>query len=83
MIPTYLDHIPEGTSTRTFTHYAQLFLSGIHTRENKSVPMVRYNWLKSKEVYFYGTLQKCKLIYNSFFFNSFQERFSEAYTNPN
>jgi len=27
MIPTYLDHIPEGTSTRPFTHYAQLHLS--------------------------------------------------------
>ena len=23
MIPTYLDHIPEGTSTRPFVHYAQ------------------------------------------------------------
>ena len=28
MIPTYLDHIPEGTSTRPFVHYAQLYLSG-------------------------------------------------------
>jgi len=28
MLPTYLDHIPEGTSTRPFTHYAQLHLSG-------------------------------------------------------
>merc|ERR1719430_538496 len=28
MFPTYLDHIPEGTSTRPFVHYAQLFLSG-------------------------------------------------------
>jgi len=27
MIPTYLDHIPEGTSTRPFAHYAQLYLS--------------------------------------------------------
>ena len=27
MIPTYLDHIPEGTSTRTAAHYAQLYLS--------------------------------------------------------
>jgi len=28
MIPTYLDHLPEGTSTRPFVHYAQLYLSG-------------------------------------------------------
>lgn len=28
MIPTYMDHIPEGTSTRPFVHYAQLHLSG-------------------------------------------------------
>jgi len=28
MIPTYLDHIPEGTSTRPFVHYAQLYVSG-------------------------------------------------------
>ena len=28
MIPTYMDHIPEGTSTRPFVHYAQLYLSG-------------------------------------------------------
>jgi len=28
MIPTYLDHIPEGTSTRPFVHYAQLYMSG-------------------------------------------------------
>jgi len=28
MIPTYLDHIPEGTSTRPFVHYAQLFANG-------------------------------------------------------
>ena len=27
MIPTYMDHIPEGTSTRPFVHYAQLYLS--------------------------------------------------------
>ena len=27
-IPTYLDHIPEGTSTRPFVHYAQLYMSG-------------------------------------------------------
>ena len=27
MIPTYMDHIPEGTSTRPFVHYAQLHLS--------------------------------------------------------
>jgi len=27
MIPTYLDNIPEGTSTRPFVHYAQLHLS--------------------------------------------------------
>jgi len=27
MIPTYLDHIPEGTSTRPFVHYAQLYMS--------------------------------------------------------
>ena len=26
MIPTYLDHIPAGTSTRPFAHYAQLHL---------------------------------------------------------
>ena len=28
MIPTYLDHLPEGTSTRPFVHYAQLYVSG-------------------------------------------------------
>jgi len=28
MIPTYLDHIPEGTSTRPFVHYAQLYMNG-------------------------------------------------------
>ena len=28
MIPTYLDHIPEGTSTRPFVHYAQLYVNG-------------------------------------------------------
>merc|ERR1719239_413468 len=28
MIPTYLDNIPEGTSTRPFVHYAQLHLNG-------------------------------------------------------
>jgi hypothetical protein len=27
MIPTYLDHVPESSSTRTFAHYAQLHLS--------------------------------------------------------
>ena len=27
MIPTYLDHIPQSSSTRTFAHYAQLYLS--------------------------------------------------------
>ena len=27
MIPTYLDHVPQSSSTRTFTHYAQLHLS--------------------------------------------------------
>ena len=27
MIPTYMDHIPEGTSTRPSVHYAQLYLS--------------------------------------------------------
>ncbi len=27
MIPTYLDHVPESSSTRTFVHYAQLHLS--------------------------------------------------------
>ena len=28
MISVYLDHLPEGTSTRPFLHYAQLYLSG-------------------------------------------------------
>jgi len=28
MIPTYMDHFPEGTSTRTFAHYVQLYFSG-------------------------------------------------------
>ena len=28
MIPTYLDHIPEGTYKLPFVHYAQLYLSG-------------------------------------------------------
>jgi len=28
MIPVYLDHIPEGTSTRSHVHYAQEYLSG-------------------------------------------------------
>merc|ERR1712200_383199 len=27
MIPTYMDHIPQSSSTRTFVHYAQLHLS--------------------------------------------------------
>jgi len=27
MISTYLDHLPEGTSTRPFVHYAQLYVS--------------------------------------------------------
>ena len=27
-IPSYLDHIPEGTSTRPFVHFAQLHKSG-------------------------------------------------------
>merc|ERR1719348_244342 len=27
MIPTYMDHLPEGTSTRPAVHYAQLYLS--------------------------------------------------------
>ena len=26
MIPTYLDHLPSGTSTQTFVHYAQNFM---------------------------------------------------------
>ena len=29
-IPSYLDHIPEGTSTRPFVHFAQLHKSGKH-----------------------------------------------------
>jgi len=28
MVPSYLDHIPEGTSTRPFVHFAQLHKSG-------------------------------------------------------
>ena len=28
MIPIYMDHMPEGTSTGLFVHYAQLYLSG-------------------------------------------------------
>ena len=26
MVPTYLDHIPEGASTQSFVHYAQNFV---------------------------------------------------------
>merc|ERR1711915_964081 len=45
MIPTYLDNIPEGTSTRPFVHYAQLHLSG---------KFEAYDWGPTENVYRYN-----------------------------
>jgi len=43
MVPTYIDHMPEGTSTRPFVHYAQLYQSDkFESYDYGKEPMDRY-----------------------------------------
>ena len=47
MISFYLDHLPAGTSTETFVHYAQLYVKGNDAFD-------RYDWGPEENVIRYG-----------------------------
>ena len=52
MISFYLDHVPAGTSTETFVHYAQLNVKGNDAFD-------RYDWGPEENMIRYGQVEPC------------------------